>query len=154
MIVGDGPARADLAARLGPHVKLAGYRTGDDLADHYAALDLFAFASRTETFGNVVLEAMASGLPVVALGEGGPRNTIQDHVTGLLVEPEATPEEFAQALISLVDHAERRTLMAQEARAFALTQTWDAIMTALRDRYLGLISTPVAVPAQPVEAVV
>ncbi len=67
LVVGDGPARAEVESRLGEIARFVGYRTGEDLADHYAAADLFAFASVTETFGNVVLEAMASGLPVVAV---------------------------------------------------------------------------------------
>ena len=71
LFVGDGPERPSLEARMGPHARFVGYRTGEDLADHYAAGDLFAFSSLTETFGNVVLEAMASGLPVVALKAGG-----------------------------------------------------------------------------------
>ena len=72
LIVGDGPARSDLERTLGDSARFVGYQTGQALADHYAACDLFAFASRTETFGNVILEAMASGLPVVAVRAGGP----------------------------------------------------------------------------------
>ncbi len=67
LMVGDGPSRPSSEARLGSVARFVGYRKGEDLADHYAASDLFAFPSRTETFGNVVLEAMSSGLPVVAL---------------------------------------------------------------------------------------
>src|SRR5262249_60401323 len=71
LFVGDGPARPELEAAMGSRARFVGYRSGDDLADHYAAADLFAFTSLTETFGNVILEAMASGLPVVALRAGG-----------------------------------------------------------------------------------
>ena len=71
LFVGDGPSRRALEGRIGAIAHFAGYRQGADLADHYAAGDLFAFASRTETLGNVVLEAMSSGLPVVALGPAG-----------------------------------------------------------------------------------
>ncbi len=92
LIVGDGPARASLQARLGPSASLVGYRTGEDLADHYAACDLFAFASLTETFGNVVLEAMSSGLPVVAVRAGGPGDIIRPNQTGRLVEPTDPPQ--------------------------------------------------------------
>ena len=67
LLVGDGPTRPALEQRIGSFAHFAGYRQGEDLADHYAASDIFAFSSLTETFGNVVLEAMASGLPVVAL---------------------------------------------------------------------------------------
>ncbi|MDP1109302.1 glycosyltransferase, partial [Klebsiella pneumoniae] len=65
VFVGDGPMRAELAARA-PDAVFAGQRSGDDLAAHYAGLDLFLFASLTETFGNVTTEAMASGCAVVA----------------------------------------------------------------------------------------
>jgi glycosyltransferase involved in cell wall biosynthesis len=140
LIVGDGPARADLEQRLGGKALMAGYRTGDDLADHYAACDLFAFASRTETFGNVVLEAMASGLPVVALRIGGPRNIVKDDETGILVDPEAPASEFADALIYLVDDADRRSRMARTSRELTLPQTWEAIMGALREQYVKVLS--------------
>ena len=128
LIVGDGPARRDLETTLGESARFAGYRTGDDLADHYAAADLFAFASLTETFGNVILEAMASGLPVVAIRSGGPGVIVRDGETGFLVEPDAPALEFAEFLISLVDDAGRRKTMSRAARDYALSQTWDAIM--------------------------
>ena len=78
LFVGDGPTRGELERRIGSIARFAGYRVGDDLADHYAAGDIFAFASLTETFGNVVLEAMASGMPVVAVRAGGVGDTVQD----------------------------------------------------------------------------
>ena len=96
LIVGDGPERPRLEQQLGPHARFAGYRTGDDLADHYAAADLFVFASRTETFGNVILEAMATGLPVVAIAEGGPAEIVDDGCTGLLVPGDAPPGDHGR----------------------------------------------------------
>jgi glycosyltransferase involved in cell wall biosynthesis len=144
LIVGDGPARPALERRLGAAARFVGYRSGDDLADHYAAADLFAFASKTETFGNVILEAMASGLPVVALRAGGPGDTVRDGRTGLLIEADAPPDRFAAALLRLVDEAGLRRAMAEDARAYALTQTWDAIMGALRERYLAIASRELA----------
>jgi glycosyltransferase involved in cell wall biosynthesis len=135
LLVGDGPARGDLQRRMGSLVRFAGYRTGQDLADHYAAGDIFAFSSLTETFGNVVLEAMASGMPVVALRAGGVGDTVQHGLTGLLVEPSNPPDRFAEAMLSLVDNPERRQAMSRAAREYAQSQSWDAIMGALRDRY-------------------
>lgn len=140
LIVGDGPARPAVERRLGPYAGFAGYRSGEDLADHYAAADLFAFASLTETFGNVVLEAMASGLPVVALRSGGPAETVQPETTGLLVEPDEPPEAFAQALGRLVDDDALRRHMACSARTYAQSRTWDAIMQRLRQRYLEVVT--------------
>lgn len=139
LIVGDGPARPEVEQRLGAAARLVGYRSGEDLADHYAAADLFAFASRTETFGNVVLEAMASGLPVVALRAGGPGETVRNEETGLLVEPDEPPSVFADALIGLVDDAELRRRMATAARAYAESQTWGAVMLDLRRKYEAII---------------
>ena len=77
LMVGDGPSRAALERRLGASARFVGYKTGEDVADHYAAADIFAFSSLTETFGNVVLEAKASGLPVVALRAGGVGETVR-----------------------------------------------------------------------------
>jgi glycosyltransferase involved in cell wall biosynthesis len=128
-----------MAAALGPHARFAGYRTGDDLADHYAAADLFAFASLTETFGNVVLEALASGLPVVAVRAGGPAEIVREGETGLLIEPDQPPAAFADALVRLIDDVPLRRRMASAARAYALSQSWDAIMHALRARYVSIV---------------
>ena len=137
---------------MGPQARFVGYRSGEDLADHYAAADLFAFSSLTETFGNVVLEALASGLPVVALRAGGIGDIVQPGVTGVLCEPDATPEQFARAVTTLVDDAELRRRTAGSARAYALSQSWDAIMDALREQYLHVIAH--ASPHAPTEALV
>jgi glycosyltransferase involved in cell wall biosynthesis len=139
LFVGDGPARARLEHRMGTVARFVGYRAGEDLADHYAASDLFAFCSVTETFGNVVLEAMSSGLPVVALRAGGVGETVRSGTTGILVEPSEPPERLADALVSLVDRPEDRRRMAEAARSYALSQSWDAIMAGLRHRYQVLI---------------
>jgi phosphatidylinositol alpha 1,6-mannosyltransferase len=135
LFVGDGPSRGELERRIGSVAHFAGYRTGHDLADHFAAGDIFAFSSLTETFGNVVLEAMASGMPVVALRAGGVGDTVQHETTGLLVEPNDPPDRFAEALLSLVTEPARRLAMAASARAYARSQSWDGIMGALRERY-------------------
>jgi glycosyltransferase involved in cell wall biosynthesis len=139
LFVGDGPSRAALERRLGAVARFVGYRKGEDLADHYAAADLFAFTSLTETFGNVVLEAMAAGLPVVALRAGGVGETVQSGTTGLLVEPSEPPERLAEALLSLIDQSDHRRRMAAAARQYALSQSWDAIMGGLRRRYQDLV---------------
>lgn len=140
LFVGDGPSREAVEARMGAAARFAGYRTGDDLADHYAAGDVFAFASTTETFGNVVLEAMASGMPVVALRAGGVGEIVRDEETGILLDPDAPPDAFARALIRLADRTEVRRRMAEAARAYAESQSWDAIMDGLRDHYAQVIA--------------
>ncbi len=146
LIVGDGPARPALEKKLGAAARFVGYKTGEELADHYAACDLFAFASLTETFGNVILEAMASGLPVVAVRAGGPGDTVRPGETGLLVESTDPPSTLADALRGLADDAPRRRRLAVSARAYALSQTWNAIMGGLRERYLKVLQT-LPVPA-------
>ena len=135
LFVGDGPTRSDLERRIGAIASFAGYRMGEELADYYSAGDLFAFSSLTETFGNVVLEAMASGMPVAALRAGGVGDTVQPGKTGLLVEPTEPPARFAEAILSLIAEPARLRAMAEAARAYALSQSWDAIMCELRQRY-------------------
>ena len=133
---------------MGPNARFVGYRSGDDLADHYAAADLFAFSSLTETFGNVVLEALASGLPVVALRAGGVGDIVRPGVTGLLLEPDATPEQFAAGRhrrssttpSSAGGSPSRPAPMPSASRG---TRSW----TALRDRYLHVIGRGVAAGA-------
>lgn len=135
LLVGDGPARADLELRMGGRARFVGYRSGDDLADHYAAADIFAFASVTETFGNVILEAMASGLPVVALRAGGVGNIVLPGLNGELLDPDQPAERFAETLIGLIDETALRFRLADSARAFAAGKSWDAVMGLLHDRY-------------------
>jgi glycosyltransferase involved in cell wall biosynthesis len=139
LMVGDGPSRAALERRLGPHARFVGYKTGHDVADHYAVADIFAFSSLTETFGNVVLEAKASGLPVVAVRAGGVGETVRHGETGLLVEPADPADRMADALLSLVDRQDERRRMAESARRYAESQSWDAIMGGLRDRYVAVV---------------
>ena len=76
VMVGDGPSREELQRRF-PDAVWRGYRFGDDLAAHFASADCFVFPSRTETFGNVLLEAMASGLPVASVPAPGPVDIIR-----------------------------------------------------------------------------
>ncbi len=139
LLVGDGPSRANLERKLGGCARFVGYRTGQDLADHYSAADIFAFSSLTETFGNVVLEAMASGLPVVALKAGGVGETVRSGETGILVEPSEPPDRLADALLSLVERRDERMRMARAARQYAESQSWDAIMGGLRERYRSVV---------------
>src|SRR3954453_5426270 len=83
VVVGDGPAREGLQRRY-PDVVWRGYRYGDDLAAHFASADCFVFPSRTETFGNVLLEAMASGVPVASVPAPGPVDLVNEGVNGAI----------------------------------------------------------------------
>lgn len=150
LFVGDGPARAEHEARMGFRARFVGYRSGEDLADHYAAADLFAFTSLTETFGNVVLEAMATGLPVVALRAGGVGDIVRDGENGFLLDPGQPPEDFARTLIQLIDNAGLRQRLAQGALAHASRQSWHAIMEGLRERYARVLGHEPACAPSPV----
>ena len=89
VLAGGGPEEARLRARLGRAATFLGWLDGDALAAAYASADLFLFCSQTDTFGQVVLEAQASGLPVVAVAAGGPAELIADGRSGLLCPPRA-----------------------------------------------------------------
>ena len=144
LFVGDGPSRRSLEGRIGAVAHFAGYRQGADLADHYAAGDLFAFASLTETLGNMVLEAMSSGLPVVALKAGGVSETVQIRDrTGILLDPGEPADRFAAALLWLIEQSDEQRRMSEAARAYAVARSWEAIMGSLRDRYQSIIGEPV-----------
>lgn len=114
VIVGDGPERARLAAAH-PDVIFAGLRHGEDLSRHYASADLFLFPSTTETFGNVTLEALASGLPVVAFDYGAAREHIRDARAGVRV-PFADEGAFVAAAADLAIDNRRREAMRTHAR--------------------------------------
>ncbi|HEV2786299.1 MAG TPA: glycosyltransferase, partial [Solirubrobacteraceae bacterium] len=89
VLAGGGPEEHFLRARLGEHATVLGWLEGDALAAAYASADIFLFASRTDTFGPGVLEAQASGLPVVAVAAGGPAEIVSDGRSGLLCPPDA-----------------------------------------------------------------
>ena len=134
LLVGDGPLRASLQAAAMDGVVFAGYRRGEDLARCYAAGDLFVFPSLTDTFGNVMLEAMASGLPVIGFDVAGPRDIVRDGETGLIIE-ERTAGALARAMAHLTIMAQQRQCMGQAARMYAETQCWDHILEQVREQY-------------------
>jgi glycosyltransferase involved in cell wall biosynthesis len=126
IVAGDGPYRADMERRLAGHSAIfTGFLPQDELARVYASTDLLVFPSTTDTFGNVVLEAQASGLPVIVSDQGGPHELILPGKTGLVV-PGNDKAALVAAMARLVDSPEGRAGMAQEARAFALRGRLDA----------------------------
>ncbi|OAP64602.1 hypothetical protein AYL99_00574 [Fonsecaea erecta] len=108
------------------HVMFTGFRTGVDLARAYATGDIFLHCSITETFGLVVLEAMASGLPVIARDEGGPSDIVQDQGTGYLVPPHDL-EQYISLVKRLSADKNLRTNMAVAARRYTCDVTWEKI---------------------------
>ncbi|HVS54451.1 MAG TPA: glycosyltransferase [Opitutaceae bacterium] len=124
LVVGDGPARDELKAIFERHgvagrLVLAGKRTGGVLRAAYRAMDVFAFASRTETQGMVVAEAMAAALPVVALDASGVREVVRAGRNGALLPAEAAPEKFAAALAELARDGRKRARLSRAASATA-----------------------------------
>lgn len=138
LIVGDGPQLDELREQAPSNVTFAGYKQGEELAEIYASSDLFVFPSSTETFGNVVQEAMASGLPVIAANSGGVRDMIVPGKTGTLCEPRQ-PESFIQAIDAFVNAPEQGADFRQAARSFALGRSWDAIFDKLLEDYEQII---------------
>ena len=133
LVVGDGPAREGLEARL-KHTVFTGYLGGDALARAYASSDVFLFPSDTETFGNVTLEAMASGLPTVCADATG-SNALVDHgVTGYLA-PAGDAPAFLDYVARLVTDARLRAEMGDAALRLAHTYEWDTILARIAGYY-------------------
>jgi glycosyltransferase involved in cell wall biosynthesis len=131
LIVGDGSERPWLER----HMRCAafpGVLTGEALADAYAALDVFVFPSTTDTYGNVVQEAFASGTPVVVTSTGGPRFLVQDGLTGFVRGDVAG---YAEAVVSLARDPHRAAAMGAAARARALDASWSRVCEQVYDAY-------------------
>jgi glycosyltransferase involved in cell wall biosynthesis len=129
VLVGDGPARAEVQAHC-PDAIFAGARRGEDLATHYASADVFLFPSLTETYGNVTLEALASGLAVVAFDYAAAAQIIRHGESGLLV-PMGDAGAFAALAASAVSDLERARAMGASARESALKLSWDLVVRQL-----------------------
>ena len=129
VLVGDGPERGVLKARF-PEAIFAGTRRGEDLAAHFASGDLFLFPSLTETFGNVTLEAMASGLAVVAFGYAAAGEVIRHGASGLLA-PYGDGESFVRQAAILAGSLARARAMGALAREEAAGRGWGKVVQQL-----------------------
>lgn len=137
VMVGDGPARAELERQwAGAH--FAGLRRDEDLARHYASADLFVFPSLTETYGNVVPEAMASGLALVAFDHAAAAELVQHGVNGFKL-PCDQPASFVDTVCSAAEDAVTRELIGRRARETASMHSWDQIVGELEMLLLGAI---------------
>lgn len=134
LIVGDGPARAHFAAAL-PGAVFIGYQEGEALARAYASADVFLNPSVTETFGNVTLEAMASGLPAIAAAASGSRSLIADGDNGFLIGDARSAAAFAEALVVLAENGALRARMGAASLRTARAYEWDAILDGLLAGY-------------------
>jgi glycosyltransferase involved in cell wall biosynthesis/predicted metal-dependent phosphoesterase TrpH len=138
VIAGDGPEAARLRPRLGERCTWLGWLEGDTLATAYASADIFCFASVTDTFGQVVLEAQASGLPVLAADAGGPRDLITGNVNGLLREPDAAA--FAEAMLALARSPLLRERLGRAAVRSAAERTWPRALARLGAGYTAALA--------------
>ena len=137
LVVGDGPARTWFERRL-PNAVFAGFQGGADLGRAVASMDLLFNPSVTETFGNVTLEAMAAGLPVVAAIATGSLSLVADGINGRLVRAGAI-QDFAQALAHYCENEEARRAAGEAGEAISRRYGWDEVNQALVDGYLRVI---------------
>ena len=123
IIVGDGPYRDELEKKLhGYPVLFTGFLTGEELSTLYASSDVFVFPSSTDTFGNVVLEAQASGLPVIVSDEGGPKELMIHNETGYIVKAN-DKSALVNTLMCLMEDRNKIKKMGEKARQFVESQT-------------------------------
>jgi glycosyltransferase involved in cell wall biosynthesis len=141
LIAGDGPLLEELQMAALPNMTFTGYLQGVGLAEVYSATDLFIFPSPTETFGNVVLEALASGTPVIGANAGGVKHIISNGVTGHLCE-QGNAGDFVNRIVQLLGNDNYRVQLALNARKYALTQKWDQIFDNLLNHYSAVIDEP------------
>lgn len=138
VFVGDGPMKGELTKAL-PDAIFAGFLRGQELSRAYASADIFAFPSTTESFGNVVLEAAASGLPCIVPTEGGVMDLVHDGVTGYLTKPQ-DPEDFANRMESLLTNEWLRNSFSVRAIDYASKRKWHEVNKTLFNSYEELLS--------------
>jgi glycosyltransferase involved in cell wall biosynthesis len=133
VLAGGGPEEQRLRERLGSSATFLGWLEGAELARAYASADIFLFPSSTDTFGQVILEAQASGLPVVAVAAGGPLSLIEERASGLLREPEALA--LADAVLELARSPLLREHLALGGLRSSRARTWERTLELLADGY-------------------
>jgi glycosyltransferase involved in cell wall biosynthesis len=137
VMVGDGPARAELE-KAHPHVIFTGMKTGEDLAAHYASGDVFLYPSLTETYGNVTVEAMASGLTTIAYDYAAARQHIRHEINGLLA-PHDDAGAFTALAVGLISDAKRIRCMRTAARQTVESLTWDHVIGQMEAALVSLV---------------
>ncbi len=144
VLAGDGPESGYLRERLGASAEFLGWLSGAELARAYADADAFLFPSQTDTYGQVVVEAQASGVPVVAVAAGGPADLIEHGRSGLLAEPD--PAEVAAKLVRLSENRALRARLAGGGIAAARERTWKRSLAQLADGYSIALGRRAAAP--------
>jgi len=140
VLAGDGAYAGRMRSAAPPGVTFAGYLEGEALSEVFVAADVFVLPSRVETLGYVVLEAMASGLPVIGADKGGTLENVRDGVNGLLC-PAGDRERFAEAIHTLAGDEPLRRRLAANARAWAEQRTWNRAFDTLLETYEERISS-------------
>jgi glycosyltransferase involved in cell wall biosynthesis len=142
MIVGNGPAMEELQQML-PGAHFTDFITGEELACAYASSDVFLFPSDTETFGNVTLEAMASGLPCVVADAPGSKSLVEPGINGYLAPPRDT-KIFAEWVTKIINNKMLREKMAKSARRKALAYSWENVNGELLKNYRNILEEETA----------
>src|SRR5262249_23008128 len=143
LIVGDGYGRPWLERNL-RKAEFTGILTGEPLARAYANMDLFLFPSRTDTFGNVVLEALSSGVPTIVTADGGPKYLVRQGITGVIA---ADDRQFVDSVISLMGSSSLHQRMREQARAFACSNSWSEVFDRVYRVYTACLNQPLAAQA-------
>jgi glycosyltransferase involved in cell wall biosynthesis/predicted metal-dependent phosphoesterase TrpH len=146
LLAGGGPEEGELRARLGERATFLGWLGGEELAAAYASADAFLFCSSTDTYGQVVLEAGASGLPVVAVAEGGPAALVENRHTGLLCRPDA--DHLAGALLQLAADPELRRRLGGAAVGSVRERSWERALGQLGAGYRRALDVAAAAKRQ------
>ncbi len=133
LLAGGGAEEDELRARLGERATFLGWLDGEELAAAYASADIFLFCSRTDTYGQAVVEAGASGLPVIAVAEGGPTALIENRHTGMLCRPDA--DHVSGTLLQLASAPLMRRHLGASARRAARGRSWDVALEQLAGGY-------------------
>jgi glycosyltransferase involved in cell wall biosynthesis/predicted metal-dependent phosphoesterase TrpH len=138
VLAGGGPEQGRVDERLGESATFLGWLEGEDLARAYAAADVFLFPSSTDTFGQVILEAQASGLPVIAVAEGGPLSLVRHRESGLLCQADAA--QLAAALLELSEAPLLREHLSRGGLAATRQRTWEQTLERLAAGYRRVLS--------------
>jgi glycosyltransferase involved in cell wall biosynthesis len=133
VLAGGGPEQERVRERVGEHATFLGWLHGAELARVYASADVLLFPSATDTFGQVILEAQASGLPVIAVAAGGPLTLVEDRVSGLLCGADA--QSLAGALVELAGSPLLRERLTRAALGAVRERTWERALERLGEGY-------------------
>lgn len=137
VLVGDGPIRKDLE-KLMPEALFLGYKSGEELSTIYASSDLFVFPSTTETFGNVVLEAMASGTVPICSDQGGASSSIKNNHNGIICKS-CDSFDFSKRILNLINNQTELQRISENCIDYASSQSWNNIFSIQYQHYLDVI---------------